>query len=327
MLNLAFLGNPDFALPVLKYLNDHNKINVSLIWTNKPKEQGRGQKIKKSLIYQFCKKHQITCITSEKITEKDTLYLKENSIDLIFVLAYGIILPSHFFETPRLGGYNLHFSLLPFYRGASPVQSAILNGETTSGITIQKINPKMDQGDIVLKKAFKIKDKSFFQIINESIEYSLKSLDLFIKMILNNQVKLIKQKHEDATYCSKIKKSDGFINSSTSLITIKRKFLAFQPKPGIFFSFEKIKYYIKEIGMIKSISDIDYLSNDLVKDKDNYHSLILCKFRKKQLFFIKEDQCLEVFSLQKENKKIMKTIDFLNGSKLVFPLLLDNNQL
>ena len=148
-LKIAFMGTPEFSIPTLDALVK-NHFNILKVYTQPPKKSKRGQKVNPSSIENFCKKNKLSFRSPPNLnTEKELEILKKLSPDIVIVVAYGQIITKKFLEVPKLGFINIHASLLPKWRGAAPIQRAIMNQDKKIGISIMKIHEKLDSGPIL----------------------------------------------------------------------------------------------------------------------------------------------------------------------------------
>jgi len=234
-LKFIFFGTPDVASETLEILKENGYI-PSLIITSTDKQQGRKMLITPPQVKIWAEKNNIKYLQPEKLEEVFINELKKENTDLFIIVAYGKILPENMINLPRLGSINIHYSLLSKYRGASPVESAILNGDKETGITIQKMKFKMDSGPIITQKKTNI-------LPNEKAPELRKRLikiggELLVKTLPNyieNKIKLISQNENEASYCKKIKKEDGLINLDDNDIKNYNKFRAYNFWPRTFF--------------------------------------------------------------------------------------------
>ncbi len=235
LINFAFWGTPNTASNTLQILIDNGYI-PSLVITNPDKPQGRGLINTPSPTKVIAEKYNITVLTPEKIDEDFIKKFENLNLELSIVVAYGKILPEKIINIPKYGTINIHYSLLPQYRGASPVESALLNGDTKTGVTIQKMVKKMDAGDIIATKEVNIGEtikKEYLRqiLIQEGAELLIEILPLYIE----HKITLIKQNETEATYCTKIQKQDGEINLNDNPKTNYNKYRAYEHWPGVFF--------------------------------------------------------------------------------------------
>jgi len=156
MTKVIFFGTPHFAAPILREIINSD-LKVVTVFTQPPKKSNRGQKISKSEIHLLAEKYNLNIKTPDKLIDEEN-YLKNLSFDLAVVVAYGQLIPSHFLNFCKHGFINIHASILPKYRGAAPIQRSIMNSEVLSGISIMKINDKLDSGPVGNIYELKIKD-------------------------------------------------------------------------------------------------------------------------------------------------------------------------
>ena len=233
-MKLVFFGTPDFAVPTLDALHDSSHEILGVV-TSPDKKSGRGLKIKSSAIKKNAEKYGFPVYQPESTRNKQLhSILKEINPDIYVVVAYKI-LPESILNIPHRGAVNLHASLLPKYRGAAPVNHAILNGETETGLTTFLIQKKVDTGDLLLQQSLPI-DNSV--TTGEALsELSFLGADLIIKTLdalAQNKIKPIKQDGDKATFAPKISVQDCRINWSNPALMIHNQIRAFSPIPGAF---------------------------------------------------------------------------------------------
>lgn len=242
-LNFVFWGTPDVASKTLDILKE-NGYMPSLIITSPDKPQGRKMLLTPPPVKVWAQENNIPYIQPEKLTKKDidialgTFSQSDNKNipDLFLVVAYGKIIPEEIINIPKLGSINIHYSLLPKYRGASPVESAILNGDTETGVTIQKMEYKMDSGPIIATEKVDILPEEKAVELRECLikiggELLIKILPDFIE----NKITLIPQDEARATFCKKIKKEDGLMDLNAEAKLNYNKFRAYATWPRTFF--------------------------------------------------------------------------------------------
>ena len=153
MLKIVYAGTPEFALPCLKKINESD-MEILAVLTQPDRPAGRGMKIKESPIKKYAKDNQLLYFQPEKIDEEFTKSIKELKPDVLIVAAYGIILPKHFIDIFPKKAFNIHASILPKWRGAAPIQRAIMHGDNQIGVTIMEVVEKLDAGNISLINSF-----------------------------------------------------------------------------------------------------------------------------------------------------------------------------
>lgn len=231
-LNIVFAGTPEFGLPCLDALIQSTH-HIQAIYTQPDRPAGRGRKLQASAVKEWALSQNIPVYqplnfkTPETIAELD--HLKP---DVLIVIAYGLILPRAVLEIPRLGCINVHASLLPRWRGASPIQHAILSGDDQSGITIMQMDVGMDTGDMLCTIECPISHLDTAGSLHDHLaEISAKPLLAVLDELASNQARPEMQNNELATYAGKINKEDALINWQHSAVEIDRRIRAFNPWP------------------------------------------------------------------------------------------------
>ena len=258
-IRIIFMGTPEFALPSLKALIKE-KYNIVGVITQPDRPRGRGRKLQPPPVKVLATDYNLPVIQPENASDKNFLnFLKEKKPDLIVVVAYGQILKKELLDIPPLGVINVHPSLLPKYRGAAPIQWAIMNDDTVTGITIIKMIEKMDAGPILLQKEVPIlTDETAGHLHDRLAEISSELLINAIKGIVNGSIKEIPQDESKATYAPKIDRSLSLIDWTRPAKEISAKIRALDPWPG---AFSKIKG--KEIKLFSSsVLDENYKKGD-----------------------------------------------------------------
>lgn len=250
-MKIVFFGSPVLALPSLKKLleADHS---IDLIITQPDRPSGRGKKLMPCPVKKTALDLNIPYYQPLKIRKDKSALdkIKEIEPDLNVVVAYGQIIPSSIIYLPRYNSLNVHFSLLPKYRGASPVQRALLDGKAKTGITIFELNEKMDEGDILVQEEINVfPDENAAEL---EARLAQKGADLLIKAIAQiDKLKHRKQDHSQATYAPKIRKEDGKIDWTKNSLCIERRVRAFTPWPSAYAFLKDIRIKIhkgKKIG-------------------------------------------------------------------------------
>ncbi|PJA86626.1 MAG: methionyl-tRNA formyltransferase [Candidatus Moranbacteria bacterium CG_4_9_14_3_um_filter_42_9] len=303
-LRTIFMGTSEFAAHILESLISADYSIVS-VYTQPDKKAGRDQEIRKSAIKILAEKNKLPVFQPAKFTDSVIEELKKQKPDLIILAAYGKIIPASILCLPGFGALNVHASLLPKYRGPSPIQNALLNGETETGVTIMLMDEKIDTGEILSQKSVMI-DKH-----ENSAELSLKMSKVAAPLLLETlplwvERKIQPQKQDDsqATLCQLIEKSDGKIIWSDEAKNIYNLFRAFTPWPGIF------TYWQGENGPRRiKLNKISFLE----KNPETKHHV-------GEVFQIGEKigiQCnygvIILEEIQLEGKVNMKSEDFING--------------
>jgi methionyl-tRNA formyltransferase len=249
-INFAFFGTPDVSSETLEILKNNGYL-PSLIVTSPDKPQGRKMLLTSSPAKNWAIKNNIPFTQPEKIGEDFTNKLSKENFDLFIVVAYGKILPENFINIPKFGSINIHYSLLPRYRGASPVESAILNGDKETGVSIQKMEYKMDSGPIIaLEKIEILPNEKSIELRKRLIVIGATLLIKTLPDFMESKITLLKQDENDATYCKKIKKEDGLVDINIeSAENLYNKFRAYFKWPRIFFFQEEKRIIITDAAL------------------------------------------------------------------------------
>lgn len=238
---IAFFGTPDFAVSVLDEL-ERGGITPSLIITNPDEPKGRKLIITPPPVKIWGLEHNVPVIQPENL--KTTPPELNQDFDLFLVVAYGKIIPETIINLPKHKTLNVHPSLLPKYRGASPVQAAILNGDTETGVSIMLLDKEMDHGPVVAQEKVALSENLYLPELKEKLaKIAGRLIVTVLPSWIGGSLNAVAQKHEEATFTKKIDKEDGFINSAHLLKdnlsaedakVIERKVRALNPDPGVF---------------------------------------------------------------------------------------------
>jgi methionyl-tRNA formyltransferase len=231
-LKIIFMGTPDFAIPILEAITHCSLFTVCCVITTPDKPVGRQQKITPPPVKKLALKYKIPVLQPEKISQARD-QITDYQPDLIVVAAYGQILPKEILNIPKYGCINVHASLLPKYRGSSPIQFAILNDEKTTGVTIMIMDEKMDHGPILAQEKIAIQPNETAQTLHDKL--ARLGADLLIKTIpqyIQGEIKPQPQDESKATYTKILTRQDGQIDWQKSAQEIERQIRALTPWPG-----------------------------------------------------------------------------------------------
>ena len=329
MLNIVFMGTPDFAQESLKSITEAGH-NILAVVTNPDKPKGRGMKMIASPVKEYATQKGFTVYQPEKVRKNQEFLeqIKSLNPDVICVVAYGKILPQELLNIPKLGCINVHGSLLPKYRGAAPIQWAVLNGDKVTGITTMYMDAGMDTGDIILKKEVEISE-------NETTGELWDSLSKIGGELLVETLKLIEEgkaprekQGENFTMAPMLEKEMAKINwEEKTANEIKNLVRGLNPIMGAytFLNGKKIKFW-----KVQSLNDKDLL--EVYEEMIEYDyklpqiipGTILLADEKQGLFVkAKDNGIIQVLELQAENAKRMSASDFLRGNRLQAGSILD----
>ena len=304
-----FMGTPELASIGLKTLLESDFFDISLVVSQEDKSVGRGLKIIETPVKQVAKEFNKETVQPKKIKEI-TERIKNEKPDLIVVIAYGKIIPKEILEIPTYGCINVHGSLLPKYRGSSCIQATILNGDEEGGITIMKMDEKMDTGDMIKRISTKIDEDETSKSLMEKIKVLTKeNLVEVLKDYIDNKLEIEKQNEEEASYVKMINKEDGVLRfNEEAAINIERKVRAYFPWPGTY-------AYIKDLQKKQILFKLLKLSKEAIEDKDHNPGELFLKDNK--LFVKCKDRAIEIKTLQLEGKKAMDANEFLKGNSWI----------
>ena len=233
-LRIIFMGTPRLSAEILRSLLDAN-YDIVGVFTQPDKRVGRKQSIEKSPVKILAEENAVPVFTPTRLDEIAIEKIRELKPDLIILIAYGKILPQAVLELPRFGAINIHPSLLPKFRGPSPIQNTLLNGEKTTGTTIMKMDPGIDTGDMLAQEKTNIDtDDTYVELEQKLLNLSAKLLLNILPQWVNGEIAPQKQDNSEASYCQMINGNDGKINWNDSTGTIYNKYKAFIVWPGIF---------------------------------------------------------------------------------------------
>ena len=245
-----FMGTPEFALPSLKLVAE--KTDLKAIFTKEDKPNSRGNKIVINPIKQYGLENNIEIIQPKKLRDEEIINkIKEINPDLIVVVAYGKIIPKSIIDIPKYGIINVHSSLLPKYRGASPIHSAILNGDRETGVSIMYIEEELDSGAVILQEKCEISDEDTLGSLHDRLKIiGADALGKVLDLIETGKVSAVPQEHDKATFVKPISKEEEKIDWTKPKEEIHNKVRGLNPFPGAYTSFngEIIKIYEVKIS-------------------------------------------------------------------------------
>ena len=304
--NLAFLGSDEIALPVLRFLNDScPQINVSAILTQPDRRSGRGRQKSPNKIKKWALGNLIPVESPEKPGDTECEWLSEKNIDIILVMAYGHILKRNFLEFAPAGCFNLHASILPKYRGASPIETAIAMGENETGVTLIRVIPKMDAGPIVDVQKVTISSYDTGVSVRTKIgEACVPLMNKNIDSLCSGNNRELEQDSTSASYCRKLKKEDGNLDFNFSAFELVNRIRAFESWPGCGFIWNSQKIRIGSAIAVEN--DWSLEPGDTYLDSNN-------------IFYIgTKDGLLVPQKLQRPGGKMLNVEDFFRGFDFPF---------
>lgn len=241
-MRIIFMGTPDFAVPTLNALVDAGH-DVCAVYSQPPRRAGRGKALSPAPVHRRAKELGLTVRTpsSLKLPEEQTAFA-ELEADVAVVAAYGLILPQAILDAPKLGCVNVHGSLLPRWRGAAPVQRAILAGDVETGVTIMQMEAGLDTGPMLAKVHTQIDGKTSGELTEELAQLGAKLHAEVLAYISAHPP--VEQPAEGVTYAAKIDKAESRIDFAQSATQVERQIRAFAPTPGAFFEYQGERFRI-----------------------------------------------------------------------------------
>ena len=298
-----FMGTPEFAIPSLKVVSKNT--DLKLIFTKEDKRNARGNKIIYSPVKQFGLDNDIEVIQPKRMKDEEVIAkIKEINPDLIVVVAYGKILPKEIIDIPKYGIINVHSSLLPKYRGASPIHSAILNGDKESGVSIMYIEEGLDSGDVILKETCEITEDDTLGTLHDRLkELGAIGLEKALKLIEVGEVKAEKQDDSKATFVKPITKEQAKIDWNNTKEVIFNQIRGLNPFPGAYTHNEKNEN-------IKI-----YKSEKLEKEYAGENGTVVEMTKKGPVIKV-ANGALRLLEIKFEGKKLQSGADVVNGRKM-----------
>lgn len=297
------MGTPEFAIPSLKVVSQNT--DLKLIFTKEDKRNARGNKIIYSPVKQFGLDNDIEVIQPKRMKDEEVIAkIKEINPDLIVVVAYGKILPKEIIDIPKYGIINVHSSLLPKYRGASPIHSAILNGDKESGVSIMYIEEGLDSGDVILKETCEITEDDTLGTLHDRLkELGAIGLEKALKLIEAEEVKAEKQDDSKATFVKPITKEQAKIDWNNTKEVIFNQIRGLNPFPGAYTHNEKNEN-------IKI-----YKSEKLEKEYAGENGTVVEMTKKGPVVKV-ANGALKLLEIKFEGKKLQSGADVVNGRKM-----------
>jgi len=307
---IIFFGSAEFSVPILEILIQNKMIDAVI--SSPPKPIGRRQIITPTPVSQLAAQNQMAVFEPENLNDEKFLsQIKKIRPDLFLVAAYGKILPKIILEIPSAGAINVHGSLLPKYRGSSPLQAALLNGDKETGLTFILMDEKVDHGPILVKKKIKIKKNCTYSELSKEMSFlAAKITPSVIEDFLNKKIKPLPQNEDEASYVKTIKKEDGHVDFNMPAKKILQQINAFEKWPGSYAFWKKDgKDLVVKILKVEILSD--KIQNPIGDTAPKLMGAVI-KY-KNQITIQTFDRLLLVKKLQLEGQKSMDISSFLNG--------------
>ena len=305
-LRLIFMGTPDFAVPTLLELVAHGH-EIAAVYTRAAKPAGRGMKLQDTPVAQQAKRLGIPVLTPSTLKPPEAVEeFRAFGADAAVVVAYGMILPQAILDAPAQGCYNLHASLLPRWRGAAPINRAVMEGDAESGVMVMKMDVGLDTGDVAMAERLPISDAMTAADLHDAL--APLGADLMVRAmgaLERGQLRLTKQSEQGVTYAAKIDKAEARIDWDRSARAVLRHIHGLSPFPGAWCEMplegEPVRLKVLRCELAKG----EGRPGDLLDDR----LTVACR-----------DSAIRILELQRAGKAPMKAADFLRGTPLAPPL-------
>ena len=293
------MGTPFFAVPILKSLYQ-NGYPISVVYTQPPKKSQRGQRVNKSPIQGISETLNLEFRrpVSLKNNKEEYEYLKELNADIAIVVAYGQIIPKEILTLTKKGFINIHASLLPKWRGPAPIQRSIMNLDKQTGISIMKINEKLDTGPVCNSYKLDITDNDNAEILSDKLSaLAAEKIIDNIDDILEGNLEFKGQLHEDATYANKIEKFEGKIDWNNSAESIVGKINGLYPSPGAWFIYNRERYKVLKAKINNGAGNVGEVLDDYLE--------VSCKYKS-----------IKILEIQRQGRRPQNINEFMLGSQI-----------
>ena len=308
-LRLIFMGTPDFSVPTLLELVAHGH-EIAAVYTRAARPAGRGMKVQVTPVEQEARRLGIPVFTPATLKTPEALEtFRSHNIDAAVVVAYGMILPQSILDAPKLGCFNLHASLLPRWRGAAPINRAIMAGDDETGVMVMKMDVGLDTGDVAMAERMMITDDMTAADVHDAL--ARLGGDLMVRAmgaLERGMLQLTKQSEDGVTYAAKIEKAEARIDWHKPARTVLRHIHGLSPFPGAWCEMglegEQVRVKILRCAML----DRSGAPGDVLDE----HLTIACK-----------EGAIRILDLQRAGKAPMKAEEFLRGTPIKPPTRLN----
>ncbi len=303
-MKILFAGTPEIAVPSLIALSE--QFEIAAVLTNPDRATGRGRKIVFSPVKEAALELGIKILQPEKLDDLFCKEVEELNVDLLAVIAFGRIFRKNFLDLFPMGGINLHPSLLPLYRGPSPLSAVIKNGERKTGISVQKLALKMDSGDIIVQPELILDGTETTGTLTEKVAYLGAPLMVeAVNKLKDNKKTGTPQDESNATFCKLTQKCEGLINWDKNAVEIEREIRAFSPWPGSY-----TFYGDKKLNILEAL-----LYKGPLSEKSAPSGSVIALEKKEGIIIKAGNEYLAVKKLQLQSKKTMDYKSFINGNR------------
>ena len=301
---IAFFGSDEIALPGLRSISKAGFCaEIAAVLTQPDRRSGRGRKFQPNAIKAWAMQSGLPVQDPEKPGPEEVVWLKELGVDLVWVMAYGHILKKDLLTAAPLGCFNLHASLLPQYRGASPIETSLAMGDRKTGVTLMEVIPRMDAGPVIDVEEVEISGHDTGPSLRHKIANACVPLvHRAMPLLVSGNYQKTDQDEQRATYCRKLSKEDGRINFNLAGEELVTRMRAFAGWPGTFFTFEDI---VLRVGQLRVVS-----CSQALKPGERFSGAV------QSLVVGSGNGAVEILEIQKPGGKMLPVADFLRGFSL-----------
>ncbi len=306
------MGTPEFSSTILDNIINCPQLDIVAVFTAPDKPTGRGKKLLPPKVKVIAEKHKLPVYQPLKYkkTEELEAVFKELKPDCILVISFGRILPKWLLEVPSKACVNVHGSLLPKYRGASPITAALLNGEEKSGVTLMEMSQKLDSGNMISIRETLLSESDNFQTLHDRlVELSIDIVNKDLPLYLEGKLKSTPQDHDQATYTYQIDKKEGLINWDNPASQLLNFIRAYDPWPSAFSFNNNKRFKFFNPFIPKDIEKICARLEPLYSESAPGQAF----YFEDQLFVRTSNEIIGIGEIQKEGKKRLKSADFCRG--------------
>ncbi len=304
-LKIVYMGTPKFSVPTLEAIVK-NKFNIVKVYTQPPKKSQRGQRVNASPVEEFSKKNKIDFRNPIHLNnEEEFRIFKKLAPDVVVVVAYGQIIKKNFLNLAKFGFINIHASLLPKWRGAAPIQRAIMNRDKKIGVSIMKVEEKLDSGPVLASRELELDQNVTHGEMEKKL--SIIGANLLIeslKKVKTGNLKFINQVHSEATYAKKINKNETKINWSLDAHKVLAHIHGLSPSPGAWFEYENERFKVLKAKISSANGKPSFVINE--------NLTIACK-----------SNSIQILELQRQGKNKQISKEFLLGKKITIGSILN----
>lgn len=302
-MKVVFCGTPDAAVPSLEALM-HSEHDVVAVFTQPDRPAGRGRHLTASPVKELANAHSLPVMQPEKFNAEAQTQLATLAPDVIVVVAYGLLIPKSVLGIPKHGCVNVHFSLLPRWRGAAPIQYALLSGDEVTGVTVMQLDEGLDTGPVLSQEQYPVDPDENGQMLHDRLAKA--GAGLLIKTLGSMEQNALQpraQNSEQATHAPKIKKSQGLIDWKQPAAMVSNQVRAFNPWPVAFTYFAGKRLRIWEAELVNDAADV---APGMVMEVD-----------KQGINVATGDKVLRILSLQAPGGRVLSAQEFLNAHEVL----------